>query len=564
MTGARGILHKAVLLSIPLLILTVHGWFFSGEFFSLNMAEAREFVLSLQFLFFVVLGVVLSRKWVPNRWYDIAVFTAAVFFSLVFYGRYLDIFRMAGDNLCQIAYWKILFHPSLSGSTSAAFTKPGQLLILGMLYQGTLLLGPYLFKVGLSLVMGACIWAVTRVATDIGGRFAGVITFPVVVWGFAMEFVEGSASIFLIPCLFAGSWLYFYRPRYKNIGRLLLVATIQFHIHAIAVLGVIFLFLLFKKEWKELGLFSLYGSLSIALWVEVIYLIQGSMARLNSGAAAGYVAPLEGMPDSRLTYMFEVLREGFVQQPAVRTLFILMAIGVIGAVAYGYRHYLVVFASVLVLAANVAILGGTFNLERYCATFYAFGCAVGIGTIVRYATELRSSPARLLKAVLSIAVLVSVLFLDFSYFNLPRQLKLGNYDTYIGGHYVASARNLLADPFVEPTVRLLTEDDIIYSLIVLDPVRFTSLAALQQFNVLSVAERKKVLSRTDQIWISLTDGHPYYYLFHLPEPKWEQDDFRRLVVNILRDNRPGSLYGFKFIPVHRTSERLLLKVLPAG
>lgn len=555
-------LNKGATASFCLALAGVLACYCTSDFLRENLAQAHHFILSPEFLFLCISGAILSWPLISGRRYDAAVFVIAALYSLVFYGRYLDPLRMAGDNICQIAYCKILFLPNLVGSTGAAFTKPGQMLVLGMLYQMSLYLGPYLFKVGLSLVMGACIWSLSRIATDMGGKGAGIAALLLAIWTFTGEFVEGSVSIFLIPCLFAGIRMYYYRPGQRPIGRLLLALTILFHIYTVAVLAVIWLSCLKERDWKELKVLSLQGCLSIGLWVALIYRVQGSLSRLNSGAAAGYVAPLEGTPANGLLYILQVVLDGFAQQPHFRTLVVLCVVGIGGAAAYGYARYLTIFASFAIMIVSVMFLGGTFNIERYCSTFYAFSCAIGIGTVARYAGDVCRLKCWSPKLLLLGTVLIAVVTLDFSGFNFRSAIESGAHDAYVAGHYVRSARNLMADPLLRTARRLLTEDDIVYSLIVMDPLRFESLAALQHFNVLGHAEREKMLATTDYVWISLTDDHPYYYLFHLVDPQWQHDEFRRLIVDMIGTNRPASLYGVTFIPVDRNSERMLLKVEP--
>jgi hypothetical protein len=549
---------------VCVLLLYVLGYYLTIDFIKHNYEQACQFVLSAHSLFFIVIGALLYQQKISDKWYNFLIIVSAVVYLQIFYGKYLDAFRMAGDNICQIAYWKILFHQNLAGSIGASFTKPGQLLILGPLYQMSLYAGPLLFSIGVSLVMALCVWSLARIATDIGGRVAGIIAFPVAVYVFLNEFLSVSFSIFLIPSLFAGIWIYFYRPEHRNVGRFLLVLSIQFHIQSVMVLGVVWLLLLVKKDWRELALFSGYSVLSVVFWVAMIYRVQGNMARLNSGAAAGYVAPLEGKPDNGLIYMLDILQDGFVHQPYIRFLTVFGVIGIVGALYYGYKMYLTLFSSIPVLIANVVMLGGDFNLDRYCAGFYAFSCAVGIGTAVRYVADTRHSGSLTNKVCVTVSLLPLIIFSLFIIANHQKEIRTKAVEHYSESDYIVSAKQLVADRVIQDSTGLMTEDDIIYPLVVMNPDRFSSITALQYFNVTSEPARKSILANTDYIWIALNDRHPYYYLSHIPVPAWEKDPFRIMIMEILRTNRSSSLYGYRFFPVERNENRLVVKVQPDG
>jgi len=114
--------------------------------------------LSLQLLFLAGAAMIVLKKGLPEKTYSFLLYLVSFGYLLLFYGRSLRSFSMAGDNICQIAYWKILFHPNLTGSIGASYTKPGQLLILGPLFELSRVFGDSAFRIGICLVMAACIW----------------------------------------------------------------------------------------------------------------------------------------------------------------------------------------------------------------------------------------------------------------------------------------------------------------------------------------------------------------------------------------------------------------------
>ncbi|MDO9310037.1 MAG: hypothetical protein Q7V04_13325 [Deltaproteobacteria bacterium] len=548
------------LVTLNAILLLLFACCYSVDYLRANFNKMLEFVFSLQFLFFGCSGALLLYKKLSEKMYSTALFTTCFAYFYLFHGHQQHVLSLRGDNLCQIAYWEILFHPNLTGSIGASFTKPGQLVIMGLLYELNALLGDHAFSVGMCLVMAFCVWSLARIASDIGGRIAGIIVFPVSSAVFMAEFMHGSYSIFLIPVLFSGIRYYFYCPERKSLGRFLLLFSIQFHIQAVALLGTIWGILLVKKEWKELLKFSGLGVLSLALWVSVILRVQGTLDRLNCGAAVGYIASYNDFdgdfaPGDKLGYFICVAREGFeANYYYIIPLAVLAVLGIAGCFRYGFKQYLTTFSAIILLLFNVLVLGGDFNFERYFALFYAFAVSAGIGMIVRFVLVVKRE-RRLLSIVFSaVTVLALVMVFDFSLFRRFANVQAQMFP------FVVSASKILEDNKIPESTRLMTEDDLLYPLVVLQPDRYPKLTALQYFNVAPEPERKRILAETDYIWISINARHMYYYLDYLPEPAWLSDPFRLMVIDIIQEQKPRFLYGYWFVPVDIDYERLILKV----
>lgn len=528
---------------------------------NVNLASAMNFVISFQALFFAgVLVVLCCRRWsAPVYNLLLICFCFAYFFWN--YGAHQSIVTLQGDNLCQIAFWKILFYPNLAGSIGASFTKPGQLVVLGVLNELNSLFGSWTFSIGMCLIMACCVFSLIVVASDIGGRIAGIIAFPVISGIFLVEFMHGSYSILLIPIHFLGLKFYFYDPKRKNLGRLLLLLSIHFHIQVVAVLAAIWFMLLIKRDWKELLVFSGGGVLSLALWVAVIVRIQGSMARLNSGAAAGYVADYNSFnaypTGDKLGYLLEAIKGSFEDNYFyVIFLAVLALFGIVGCLYYGFRQYLQIFSILALLTVNVLLLGGGFNFERYFALLYAFAVSVGVGAIVRFVGVVMSERRHYQTILACLAVLLLVMMFDFS---ILTRLINSKPDVL---PFVASALTLRTDKIIPDQVRLMTEDDFLYPLVVLQPERYSRLAALQYFNVANEAQRRDILNKIDYIWIAVNGEHPFYYLEYVPEKRWVMDPFRLMTLGMLKTMQPRTLYGHRFVPVNLNSERLVIKVGP--
>jgi hypothetical protein len=497
-----------------------------------------------------------------ERLYSAALFAAAFGYFYIFYGKQQHVLSMPGDNLCQIAYWKILFHSNLIGSIGASYTKPGQLVVLGILNDLTLLLGENVFSVGICLVMAGFVWSLLKVASDIGGRAAAVIAFPAICGVFLLEYMYVSFSIFLVPFVYSGIRYYFYDPKHKPLGRLLLLLSMQFHIQAVALLGTVWCVLIAKREWKELVSYTGLGLLSASLWVAVILKIQGTLERLNSGARVGYVAAFSSFnfhfdPNDKIGYFIHEIKSGFLENYYyVMFLSVFALIGVAGSIRYGYKQYLYVFSAMLLLFANVVLLGGAFNYDRYCALFYAFGITIGIAVTILFVREIVSKH-RLLNSLVALSALISLLMIfDFSLLTKYVDAKMQTQQ------FVVTASNIISDNEIPESTRLMTEDDLLYPLVVMQPERYSHLSALQCFNVASVAERRRILSSTDYIWIAMDGSHGFYYRDYLPFESWVSDPFRLMVDEVLYGQKNGYLYGYRFVPVRIDPEKLILKVEP--
>jgi len=524
-----------------------------------QLAVILEPLFSIHFLYLAGMAVLLLQKKLSEKQFNAILFLASFAYFYLFYGEILQIFRMAGDNICQIAYWKILFHPSLTGSIGASYTKPGQLVLLGLLHDISRFCGEASVQIGLCLIMAVCVWSLSRIATDIGGRVAGIMAFIAASWVFFHEFIAGSISIFLIPVIFIGLWLYYFKPGHKALGRFLLVVSIQFHIQAIAILSFIWIIVLFKKDWKELAVFSGLCSASLALWTLVILRVQGTIARFDSGGAAGYVGSF-GDPflyDSKAEYIFKTVWTELLRDYSVRGLLLLAAFGIIGAIYHNYKHYLVVFSVLLLLVVNVFVFNGTIVPGRHFALLYAFSCSVGIASAVRFALNPNRLPKVAYAFTTCCLLLLMITLSSLSAATASKRLRNSGLEDYVVG-----ASNLLSDSNLPPSTRLMTEDDLLYPIVVMALVRYPHLTSLQYFNIAPEPQRKTILATTDYIWIVRNNRHMYYYLNYLPEPAWASDPFRQMANDILRTNQPRSLYGYRFLPIAIDNERLILRVMP--
>jgi hypothetical protein len=238
-------------------------------------------------------------------------------------------------------------------------------------------------------------------------------------------------------------------------------------------------------------------------------------------------------------------------------LFALAAIGTVGAIRLGYSYYTTVFAVFALLIGNVIFLMGAIFLSRHAAVVYGLSCSVGVASLVILARRLGSIMRYSHLYRLAMAVAIAIIFIIFAHLTSFRikELLAATPQTF-----AISASHLLADKNLPYTMRLMTEDDILYPLVILAPDRYQVLTTLQRFNTSPVDVRKDILSNIDYIWIATNGSHEYYYLNFLSEPAWRNDEFRAMVTDLLKTKQAHSMYGYRFVPVDIDAERLIIKV----
>lgn len=508
-------------------------------------------IISWKYILFFTVTVLLYNISKANfRGY--LIFISTVLYIYLFKSDYVYPFRMVFDNICQLAYWKMFFYPELTGSVGSAYTKPGQLFLSGILYDLSNATTYAVFRIGMSAVMACCVLSQSIIAARIGGRAAGMLAIPVALKVFSSEYYVGSFSIYLVPTFLYGLYLYEYDPKHKYIGMLLLVLSIQFHILAIAPLLVLWLKILIDKNYIDLKIYTLYLLLSVLIWLGVILYVQGTLSRLNSGSAAGFV---EYRVPSIVYFKQAAIDLSHDSNKLILVIFSI--IGICTCIICKYYIYLYSLAFIVVIVLNTVILGGEFNTDRYFCLMYAFACSVGIGSAVlilnKYLKYLKSI------YIASYGVIV-LLFFTLLNFNTDGAFNVAADDELVENN-VLDAKYILHNNMLPKSLRILTEDGVLASLVIMAPERLVTPTALQKFNILSEKERIKTLSHTDIIWIGQRDN-PFYYINYLIDDKWKTDPFRMMIVDKLLNNIPGAMYGYYFEPVINDENSLVISVTP--
>lgn len=109
---------------------------------------------------------------------------------------------------------------------------------------------------------------------------------------------------------------------------------------------------------------------------------------------------------------------------------------------------------------------------------------------------------------------------------------------------------------------MLTEDDIIYGVVVKEPTFFESASALQYFNIQSDERRTAMLADTDYILVS-RNAWSWYFLKYDPAERGLSDPFRAALHSLAPDAGSAStavVYGHRLTPVVDDENWLVLKV----
>jgi hypothetical protein len=123
------------------------------------------------------------------------------------------------------------------------------------------------------------------------------------------------------------------------------------------------------------------------------------------------------------------------------------------------------------------------------------------------------------------------------------------------------ASTLLKSSPVPRGQRVLTEDDLIYSVLVRNRALFREAHALQDFNVQDDARRAEILASTDYI-IASKRKYAYYYLLYDPLRRGASDPFRKAILAARTLRQPTRVYGHLLTPIDSSHDWIVLKVGP--
>jgi hypothetical protein len=512
-----------------------------------------------------------------------------------------------GDNIAQVGYWRILVNHELVGSLGASSMKPGLIVLLGAAYDTSLALfrSTVLIEVVFALAAAGLATIVAAVARQGGGKIAGVgaVVYMTAHTPVPSMFIDGTSMIVFLPLLLWGVWL-FSRGR-EEAGAVVLCLAAMIRIEAFAVL--LWLALaeqLFKRRFRAFALSTVVVAIALGVTALVYYRLQGSVARFNAGGPpVGYIFSREPSAwirlRSALEYPLSAGGEMLFEQCGFPYLAVPALLGC--AVGPGRRFYLSLLGIPLFLIVYVAA-GQGYGEVRYfqflapaVAALGASGIAQAfrLGRLAR--TQARIWPWLLIAlgglACFALAASVplrslSLVFIAVGFGGLFEKLPIGPSPRLLRAAwglmfwfvllrtlqhndwqrnakfaaYTTDALNLVKSNRLPRDQRVLTEDDVIYGVLVRDKTFFRKAATLQYFNVQNDARRAAMLGATDYIAVSKSD-FVNYYLKYDPLGRGESDPFRAAIRHA-RKGRPISLYGYRLLPIETSRQWTVLKVEP--
>ncbi len=542
-----------------------------------------------------------------QRRFSLLVFLFALVFFLacVPFGSFDTI---VGDNIAQVGYWRSLFHRQFVGSIGASVMKPALIVVLGVAHDlsWNLFDSTVLIHVVFALAAAALVMVVASIARDVSGSwFAGcaAAVYLLVATPTPSIYTTGSSMIAFFPPLLGGVQA-FARQRWL-LGTLILCLAALVRLEAFAVL--LWLSIseqLLKSRWRDFLVTASITAATLLFTVATYYAAQGSVARFGAGGpATGYVfgqaLDVWGRIWSVLTFSLEsvyqlALQCGFpylalpaayalARAPRVRSYASLLAIPlfwlVLVTIGQG-QNQARYFQFVVPLIAGFGAAGVVIAFRDGEALTPRRSKGLAVLAVFGFVTSLllAALPVALSTAMVVLPALLGWLMARASWSPNIAWVRGGFALLFAGvlleaviagrfpeppavGTYTKDAEALLAKNQRLRGAAVLTEDDLIYSVIVKDAGFFRSAMALQDFNVRPEARRTEVLQRADFVVIS-KGKHGWNYLRYDPRKLGSSDPFRSAISRVLKRKRPIEIYGRRLVPVQNDRSFLILKVEP--
>ena len=415
-------------------------------------------------------------------------------------------------------------------------------------------------------------------------------------------FVEGTSMIVFFPFLLWGVWL-FSRGR-DAAGAVVLCLAALIRIEAFGVL--LWLALaeqLFKRRWRRFMFSSAVVAITIALTAAVYYRAQGSVARFGAGGpSVGYTYSLEPSAARRLltsleygaSFSYEMLfelcgfpylaipavlglafskwRRFYVSLLAIPMVMMLFATSGEGGNELRFYHFLAPLiaafgASGICSSPSTWVAASTLACRvcfGYCVTLGGITCFVLRAAVPVYSLSLTLIAAALGALFRQWRIVVPPLFWKSRGGYCSRRCCSRRGTRRLATHggaimaYTIDAKDLLKGKRVPKGQRVLTEDDVIYGVLVRDLRLFRAVHALQAFVVQNDTRRAEMLDATDYIVVSKRN-YPTYFLKNDPFQRGQSDPFRSAIV-LARKGRPTNLYGHTLVPVEVSRDWIVIKV----
>ena len=510
---------------------------------------------------------------------QIAIFAIA---GLMFFYGFFDkhgLMSFHGDTICQIAFWRVFKWGRYVGELGASQTKPAQVLLFGILSDLGEKAGTLAIRASLSAMAGGIVLILIRLSLCFAETVLGSIVRNRVL---AISILVGFTALsFLFPFVQAGDSIIGYvffsllaveLWNGKNLSMSAVLSAgiaLLFRIEGAVLVASFILWALLSKQYKRGMLASVLFVMLMSFWYFFIIAIQGVPARLDSGNAAGYFSFSGAGETGSFVAGFLYATSAFIQlisDPLKVIFYVLGFSGFYFAInehrRRGWLSFLgkpivLLYAPLLVISLNIWLKGGSLQ-ERYVATFLLVGIAIGWIPIQKLISQIKSASTKKMVAIIAIVVLAGN-----SLALLQRHFARTIEKNSAQSSYFADDLNLIVNEgIIPPGISLLTEDDILYTIVLAQPNRFPKLKALQSFNILSRAEKNEVLKGVDYIYFSKL-ARFNNYLFYLVKPKWRDDDFRKMIEKLDVSKGSERYEDVKLEVISSDQNRIIIKVTRA-
>lgn len=526
----------------------------------------------------------------------------AAFWLVVPFGSFDTII---GDNICQVGYWRVLQHPTLTGSLAAASMKPALILLLGPAHDLSVALfdSTVLIKAVFALAGAALATIVARIAREHAGPVAGAGAVVYLLTGTPIPemFTRGTSMIVFLPLLLTGVWL-FSRER-QLAGSIVLCVAALVRIEAFAVLlWLAIAEQLLARRWRAFIVTSLAVGLALVITVVVYYRLQGSVARFNAGnPAAGYFYMLDPSVLSRFVSTLEFTASSTYQMLFKECGWPFLAVPALVALALSpaRRFYLSLLAIPLFLIVYLTAGQGSPEARyfEFMTPMVAVFGPVGVARALRFGRVSTSSvmiwllPVSALSGVAcfvfggpALLCSVSVLFIAAGAASVFGRLPFvvpawalgvawgllflavfvstarsgGWEDPRRLASYTIDAKTFVDRKLVPRGASVLMDDDILYGVLVRDHELLGRAGTLQYLNAQDDDRRAEILAGVDYLVFS-RGSHSFYYLNYDPLRRRKSDPLRAAVKRA-RHDKPARVYGFRLVPFKKQGQLFVLKV----
>ena len=468
-----------------------------------------------------------------------------------------------GDNICQVAYWRVLFHPHLVGAIGASSPKLGITLVLGLTYDLSDLLShsAVMIRVVLAIFAAFLVSSTARIAGDLAGPTAAALSAAYLVWGtpMAQMFVGGTSMVFFLPFFLAG--IRQFSQGRPTSGAWLLGCSSLFRIESIFVLAWLAVSeALYRRRWRLfLTCVAIMGAVSLAV-LSFNFALQGDLSRFNAGGPqTGYVFASESSFQRRLgqalLFVYESTRVVVFQECRWPYL----AVPGLGMLLLARQRcvYLAAVAGIPLFLVTYLVVSGDSSASRWFEFLIPFVAAFGVAGVVGAVRILGRDvlSARVFRMTSRVAMCAAALLLAGILVNMVRTAGPG----WGLAPFTVDARRFLNAPPIPRGAGVLIDDDITYGIVIRDPDFFRRVTALPYFNIKDDDWRRKILDDTDYIVVSKR-GYPYYYLQYDPVGRGDNDPFRRAISQMAAGAPSQRVYDRELFPIVNDKRWLVVKV----